>query len=351
MFDCERMKHSYTGLYSFCLHLGRALKRASNEEQQILYYAPKSCFAAIGEGATGMHQSSLHKFYFPLPNDIDVWHCTYQTSAYFPFRSKSKIVLTVHDLNFMYDDSKSNAKKLHYKNMVACRIEKADHIVCISNYVRNDLEKNGLLPLNKPCSVIYNAHALEIITLDTKHKPRFTPPGKFIFSLGVMSRKKNFHILPFMLEGNDLHLVIAGRREDPEYIHQILSVASSLGLSHRVHLLHNITELEKAWYLQNCVAFVLLSISEGFGIPVIEAMHFGKPVLLSRCTSLPEIGGTLAYYVHDFEKEHLKSMLAHTLADYIKYPEKKQAIQQHAQGFTWQTAASKYLDIYKQVVS
>ena len=92
------------------------------------------------------------------------------------------------------------------------------------------------------------------------------------------------------------------------------------------------------------------SIAEGFGIPPLEAMHFGKPVFLSRFTSLPEIGGDAAYYFDDFDPEHMRSVLQSGLEDYVRN-NRFAAIQAQAAKFDWNKTAHEYLSVYRSLVN
>ena len=110
-----------------------------------------------------------------------------------------------------------------------------------------------------------------------------------------------------------------------------------------------VTEKEKWWLLQHCTAFAFPSLSEGFGLPVIEAMYFGKPVLLSNLSSLPEIGGNCAYYFNTFEAAEMQHTLAAGLAHYHENNMAGQ-IRERAQIFSWQHAARQYMHIYNSLV-
>ena len=106
-----------------------------------------------------------------------------------------------------------------------------------------------------------------------------------------------------------------------------------------------VSENDKQWYMQHCLAFVFPSLAEGFGLPVVEAMYFGKPLLLSSLSSLPEVGGDIAYYFNNFEPAHMQQVLADSLQHYAT-TKPAEAIKARAQRFSWQAAAKQYLDIY-----
>lgn len=344
IFDAERMKYSHTGLYHYCLHLAKALvsNKAGNVDLSI--YAPEK--AAELFNVTVKPQSSLHKYWMPFAKNYDVWHCTYQGSNYFPFSSKKKIVLTVHDLNFLLDGNKAAAKKKKYLAALQKKINRADAIAAISSFTKAELKQH--LDLNgKEPIVIYNGS-----NIDDSIKP-VTPSNiplkPFVFTVGTIIHKKNFHVLPGLLKGNDYLLVIAGIVQRKEYKVKIIEQAKKLGVLDRVIFTNGISEPEKIWYLQNCKAFAFPSLAEGFGLPVIEAMHFGKPVLLSNHTSLPEIGGEYAYYFNNFEPEHMSFLLQHAVEDFV-HLQKAEATKAWAAKFNWNEAAKQYLQLYQQLL-
>ena len=101
--------------------------------------------------------------------------------------------------------------------------------------------------------------------------------------------------------------------------------------------------------LKNCEAFVFPSISEGFGLPVIEAMYFGKPVILSTHTSLPEIGGSAAYYFQNFEPQHMQTVLYNALEDH-RTNNRENEIKNRAFSLTGNNTASQYHEVYKKLL-
>src|SRR5690606_9157768 len=93
-----------------------------------------------------------------------------------------------------------------------------------------------------------------------------------------------------------------------------------------------IDEAQKAWAYANCAGFLFPSLTEGFGLPPIEAMHFGKPVFLARRTSLPEVGGDVAEYFDDFEPAAMRRVVEAGLAR-ARQPGFADAVRRHAARF------------------
>lgn len=345
--DCERMKYPNTGLYHYCLQLAQALQRNINKDnEQLKLYVRRQTEADFGKGFSFIPQHSLHKFFMPLKKEYDVWHATYQGTNYFPFQKKIPTVLTIHDLNFLYDEHKASEKKEKYLKQLAKKIKHSDHIVTISNFVLDDVKQHFDLE-KKTCSVIYNGCNIsdDIIPAIAESKK---PAASFFYTIGTIVDKKNFHVLPPLLANNDKLLIISGVTNSQPYKEKIINEAIKYNVENRVIFTGPITETEKYWYLKNCEAFLFPSIAEGFGLPVIEAMHFGKPVILSTHTSLPEIGGNEAYYFTDFEPENMRQTLKTSMDHYnTTNPEGK--IRARADFFNWDVASNQYLQVYRSL--
>lgn len=344
VFDCEKMKNPNTGIFYYCLHLGSALQKAIDMRQEtVSYYKPKNVPALFGANASYRRQEFWHKFYNAASRKADVWHCNYQLSNYLPGRG-TKMVLTIHDLNFLIDTQKEDpAKVKKYVRKLQSVVDHADHVVCISEYTKHCLMENIQLG-DKKSDVIYNG--CEVREFPAFDEPAYKPSRPFIFSIGIFFPKKNFHVLPALLQRNDFELVIAGTRI-PGYEKVIREEAAKEGVLDRVKLVGEISEQEKYWYYKNCQAFVFPSLAEGFGLPAVEAMYFGKPVFLSRSTSLPEIGGDLAYYFDSFEPEQMRSVFHKGMNNFDEM--RSDELRKRARQFSWEQAAREYVAIYRKL--
>lgn len=343
--DCERMKYQFTGLYSFCLELGKALKNQIRRDENLSFYLPENRKGIFGNDDSYIIQRSLHKFFMPGTSGINVWHSTYQNSNYFPFKSSSKIILTIHDLNFLHEDVKPEKRKKILADLQR-KIDRADRLVVISDFVKNDVKQHLHLN-NTPVSTIYNGCNRPQIADPVK--PSVIPVNPFIFSVGTINAKKNFHVLVPLLRDKNLSLVISGVNEQDDYRQKIIETATRFGVLDRLHLTGPISENDKTWYLKNCIAFAFPSFAEGFGLPVLEAMQFGKPVFLSDKTSLPEIGGAHAYYFRSFDPEQMQKVFEEGMVSYINNPSSAENIKIQAAKFSWEKTAKHYLEIYREL--
>ncbi|WPV68464.1 glycosyltransferase family 1 protein [Chitinophaga sp. LS1] len=344
LFDCEKMKYPNTGLFEFCKQLGLALLNNKMADEEMVYYVPAQYTGYFGENATYIKKNSLHKHWMPTYFKPTIWHTTFQTSRYMPSTGRTKKVLTIHDLNCIHE-------KIHPKQIkrtlkaIQENINRADHVVTISQFVMNDV-KTHLHLKDKSASVVLNGCHLE--EYPDFNAPAYHPTKPFLFTIGGVNAKKNFHVLPALLVGNDYELIIAGPIFDDNYKQHILMTAQAHGVASRVKIIGAISYPDKYWYLRHCVGFLFPSIAEGFGLPVIEAMNLGKPCFLSDKTSLPEIGGPLSYYFHDFEPTTMQEVFRNGIQDYLKN-NPSEAIKAYAAQLSYDNTAKNYLSIYRSL--
>ena len=335
----DSMKYPNTGLFSFGKSLGEALMEQNKEQRGLYFYVhPKSIYL-FGKKVRLIFLSKLHRIFFPGSSKFALVHFTDQYCRLRPQRIKGKKILTIHDINPVHEQSKA-ARKIE-KHIAKLRgyITSCDRIVTISHFVAGDILKYFPEAKGK-LSVIYNG--ADKLKVAAHHVPDFLPNRPFLFTIGYVSAKKNFHVLPALLAGNNYELIISGI--ETAYTGKIMEEAEKFGVRHRVKITGPVSEEDKAWYYKNCTAFVFPSIAEGFGLPVIEAMHFGKPVFLSNHTSLPEIGGDAAFYFENFEPASMQQTFASGMAAFDTIMREK--VIANAQKFDWQQTAKAYLALY-----
>ena len=148
----------------------------------------------------------------------------------------------------------------------------------------------------------------------------------------------------------DYNLIISGN-DTKKYGEVIRKLIDKNGLQNQVFLTGKVSDEGKQYYMKNCAAFLFPSIREGFGLPPIEAMSFGKPVFLSDKTSLPEIGGDVASYWANFDPEYMKDVLFNGLDHFnANKNEIEPLMKKRAASFDWKVAAAEYLKVYKQIL-
>jgi glycosyltransferase involved in cell wall biosynthesis len=166
----------------------------------------------------------------------------------------------------------------------------------------------------------------------------------FLFHLSRMSPSKNPKaLIGLAAHWPDMTFVLCGPQS-----HEVRQLRDSVRLPNvQFHL--GINDAHKAWAYAQCSGFLFPSLTEGFGLPPIEAMHFGKPTFLARRSCLPEIGGDAAEYFDDFQPSAMRRVVEQGL---LRHERENRAavVQAHAAQFDWDVCARRYLDLYRRLL-
>ena len=344
--DMHRLKYNpFNGLYSVCINLGKALAAAPPADMDLVYYLPKKDFGIFGADAKYTEHRSIDKYYKFGTGKYDLWHVTTQLSWYRPFNKRTRVLYTLYDFSYLIEEPNNVERNKRLLKQTQERIDRADYITGISQFAIDEARKHLNLG-NKPAKAI--PLGCTVSTFPGFDSPNYRPAKPFLFTIGLVQPRKNFHVLPALLLDNDYELVIAGLNEF-EYGKEVVAAAKKFGVEDRVKLIGPASEEEKYWYYKNCEAFLFPSYAEGFGLPIIEAMYHGKPVFSSDKTSLPEVGGDAAYYFRNFDTDYMRGVFIEGMKDYAQNnPSEK--IKQQAAKFSWATCAAEYIDVYKQML-
>ena len=339
-FDACKMHNMSSGLGQFCFHLGNAIHRLNKDYE----FTALQLEVGTPEYRQQFHTervSSLHKFLLRV--QADVLHLTHQESFLEPARASCKTLLTIHDLNFIHKEMPEWKRRIKLKR-IQKKINRSSAVVCISEYVKNECAAHLDLE-SKPVHVIYNGVPL---IASAPEKPTWMDESRFLFSMGIFQKRKNFEVLIPMLHALPEYTLIIAGKHDESYYPFLQQLAAKEKLTHRVLFPGEISEAQKHWLYANCEAFLFPSLAEGFGLPVAEAMSFGKPVLLSNYTSLPEIGSTLAHYFSDYSPRAMAELTKKALSSHteILAAESKKYVSK----FTWEQAALSYNTLYQQLL-
>lgn len=297
-----------------------------------------------------MHYIPVRKWQKFIPSSlprVDVWHSTYQSFRFLRKPNNTRQVITIHDLNFLYE---KNAYKAQYHlDRLQQRVNRADALVTISQFVASDIKKN--LQLNdKPLEVIYNC--VENLQKKPATQPSFLyDKAPFFFTLGAMRRKKNFHsLLEVMAQLPDYQLYICGNLDDQEYVAELHQKIATLKLTN-VHIPGPISSAEKIWLYQHAEAFLFPSMFEGFGLPVIEAMQFGTPVFTSNMTSLPEVAGEHAIIWENFDPDYMTATLLGNLPRLHNDAVRREQMIAYATSFNLEKNIQQYVSLYQRLAT
>lgn len=354
--DLERAKYAHCGLGQFTLHLGRALLAQMPGSVTPTLLLPPRCTTAFQPGAFRLlpakpwRKEAVQRWWRPFVSGwsstppFHLWHATHQDTRFWPLDRRTPVVLTIHDLNFLQTKSAGTIRRRLAQ--LQSKIDRATVLTTGSQHAAGVI-RHHLRIGNRPLRIIPHGVCLE--HHHTAERPPSVPEGSpFLFTIGDIRRSKNFHVLVEMLvELPEWRLVIAGSTKD-SYAEEIATLAQRLQLTDRVTLTGRVREEERLWLYQNCGALVFPSLAEGFGLPLIEAMHCGKPVFSSRCDSLPEVGGDVAFYWDNFDACQMAARVRTGLAIAAGSPDLAARAQARAAEFTWERAARQYLAVYQE---
>ena len=347
LIDLYKIKELHSGLGQFSNNFKNEITSRPQEEFAINLLVPSKNEIRFESENVNLIRASFLKRYLPSINKTyTIWHSLQQFPSFLPNKNTTWI-LTIHDLNFLLE--KNETKRNKYLKRLQSNVDRADYITTISNFTKGEIENNLNLG-QKEIHVIYNG--VQSGNEIEKIKPSFIDDEKYFFSIGIFNKKKNFEVLiPLMKHFTDHKLIIAGNN-NTNYGNEIESEIRKLNLEDRIILPGKINDSNKQWLYANCEALLFPSLAEGFGLPVIEAMNEGKPVFLSKHTSLPEIGGELAFYFDDFN-DHNMANLIHSKLDYLNNNKRdlEAELKKYADQFNWGNCITKYLDLYRKILS
>lgn len=354
LIDTEKLRDLNSGLGQFCLHLGHELvyQRPADGDWQLTFLVARGQTGIFGD-TVQYREAGWHDRLWRT-DEFDIWHSTHQTSAFQPARS-TRFVLTIHDLNYLERPDYSATRKARQTAAVQQHVSRASAVTVISQYTGLVVKQHLKFPKDVEPLVIYNGASQPPQTSAAQDIPAFLRelPGNesrpFFLFLGIIHPKKNVHVLLPLLEAfPDYRLVLAGN-SGHSYAQHIRYQAQKLGISDRLLMPGAVDESTKWWLYEHCEAFLFPSLSEGFGLPVVEAMSVGKPVFLSNLTSLPEIGGREAVFFTSFEPDALVETFREGMIAFYEDPLKADRLRWQARRFTWEKAARAYWAVYTTV--
>ena len=261
-----------------------------------------------------------------------------------------KSIVTIHDLIFLrhpefynWIDTKIYAWKFRQT------IQEADHIIAISECTKRDIMEYGDVD-ESDISVIYQSFSPRFKPhVITNHSSLITS-SRYILSVGSIEARKNILLavraLPHLPE--DLHLVIVGRHTP--YTDKVTGFIKKHGLEPRVHILHGVTDDQLPALYAGAEAFVYPSVYEGFGIPIIEAISMGLPIVACKGSCLEEAGGPHSLYVAPDDEQAMANAIRQSLKGAEGREQRIALSQDYIRRFEGNDVATQVLDLYRSIL-
>ncbi|MGD2207702.1 MAG: glycosyltransferase family 1 protein [Anaerolineae bacterium] len=292
----------------------------------------------------------------PLPiqlftGPLDLFH---SPDFVLPPVGRTPAILTVHDLSFLRVPEHFVPGFCEYLTGAVSRaVGRADHILADSESTRRDLVE--LLAVDPDrVTVIYPGveprfRPIEEVPLLEQVRARYRLPERFILGLGTLQPRKNFDglIRAFarLPAAEDLHLVIAGGKG--WMYEETLALPARLGLEGRVHFPGFVDDTDLPALYNVASVFAFPSWYEGFGLPVLEAMACGTPVVAADNSSLPEAVGDAGLMIEAGDAEALADSLVRLMREKHLRERLAAAGIEWAQRFTWEAAARQLASVYR----
>lgn len=286
--------------------------------------------------------------------DPDIIHAN---NFFFPERlRKARTIYTLYDLGFLvYPECTTEENRLVCFSGVYKASLYADYIVAISEFSRKHfLEVFPYFPPDR-ISVVYGGsrfHSGEDIR--PQSNVSHLAPGRFWLNVGTLEPRKNHltllkaYALFKKQNAGSFPLVLAGMKG--WLVDDFAGAVENLGLTDDILMPGYVDEPTLQWLYQNCFAFVFPSLFEGFGLPVLEAMSLGAPVIVSSASSLPEVVGNNGLLVDPRSEEEICRAMGKLATDPTFYSEQKSLARKRASRFSWQKAARQLLKIYEVIL-
>jgi glycosyltransferase involved in cell wall biosynthesis len=297
-------------------------------------------------------------------NPIDIFHTQYIAPFWLP--KNMKLVLTIHDISFNYFPQYIKKSDLFFlKTLIPRSIRRADKIITVS-----ESEKKNIIDFYKisPEKIDFTYNGIDFekfsraystkekndvskkYNLPASNRSNRGEPENFLFYLGTLQPRKNISVIIEALKNLDIKLVLAGNRRAHNFDKKIDETIEKNNLTHKIIFPGWIDEEDKPIFLQIATCFVFPSLYEGFGIPIIEAMASGTPVVCSDIPVLREIGKDAALFCDPKDSQQFTENISKILNDENL---RKILIQKGiniARNFTWEKTAEKTLGVYKTLV-
>ncbi len=336
----------FCGFTEISENFGRVLAQTAVPDIHFTYMVPEDFIGHFGDGVSYISAEHPEQDLRNLGHDIDIWHSTHQLFKYRARKGRTKWLMTVHDLNFLTE--KHGIHLLKHKIRCALRMHSSDYLTVISDFVAREIHLH-CPSIRKPLVVIPNG------VRDLENDPRVRPSfmgekDDFFLSVGQVVERKNYSVLlPLMKKFPGYRLVICGDLRKRRFVKKLREQIRYFGLEDRVILAGALEEAGKNWLYAHCAALLMPSVLEGFGLPVIEAMRFAKPVFCSTLTSLPEVGGKYAFYWEDFDPDHMMKVVQDGMEKF-----RSQALRDgevaYSRTYDYNEYTDRYIALYRKIL-
>ncbi len=289
-------------------------------------------------------------------NGLDIFHGLSHELPIGIHKTKAASIVTMHDAIFMrFPELYDYTYRAIFKKKYSHALKYADGIVAISEQSKSDIvdyfnvDPNRIKVIYQGCNQIYYNDAT--IELKEKIRLKYNLPESFIFYVGTIEPRKNLlGVFEAMVQAKiDMPIVAVGRAT--KYLDKIKGFITKNKLENKAMFLHNVETEELPAMYQMATVFAYPSLFEGFGIPILEALNSGTPVITSKGSCFPEVGGNAAQYAQYGNTEELAEVLERVLSDSNLQNEMAVKGKQQALLFREEEVTKELLTYYSKILS
>ncbi len=349
--DIREASEKGAGKGRYTLNLVKALITSAPEQDFVLFTkTPNRHFPTTQhvkqlciKGKGPLWHWNLRKHLLKAPVE---WFLAPTSSIYPALAPKTqKVALVIHDLiTFLHSKSHPWFPTLVERLTLPPALKKASLLLPVSENTLRDLHKFFPFTKKKASVVASPAVPEDILAVDTQ---KLDLPKKYILSVGTLLPRKNIPVLFKALElladkHHDLHLVVVGGRAAKSASTLAAVQALPKNLQERIHFLGSVTGPQLCELYSRALVFAFPSLYEGFGIPPLEAMACGCPVIASTSSSIPEAVGDAALLASPHKPQDWAEAVEHMMDPLVANRYQQKGILQ-AQKFSWKKTAEKIL--------
>ncbi len=375
--DCRMYSSHFTGIGRYVFELVENLQKIDHQNEYFLFFNQPE-FNNFQTENTNFHKELVNVKHYSFGEqtrfkkildlyNLDLMHFTHFNA---PILYNRPRIVTIHDLTLHFYPGKKMTSFFHrlaYGLTIRASVRKAARIIAVSRSTARDVEEILHVPLSK-IQVIYEgvnpdfkpvtnqSQIAHTLTKYNIHKP-------FLIYTGVWRDHKNLKGLleafQLIYKKHDLQLVITGRKENI-YADEIFTLAKEMGLMNdnqsaretpRVIFPGLVNEDELIMLLNAAHLYVFPSFYEGFGLPPLEAMQCGTPVVASNASCIPEICGDSAVFFDPNSPEDMAAAIEKLLTDQKLYQHLVTSGLEHVKKFSWAKMAREIHDLYLYVIA
>jgi glycosyltransferase involved in cell wall biosynthesis len=362
--DARLVYYSQAGIGQYIMHLINGLAKIDSKNEYVVLQSRKDesnilkqpNFKRVSLWTPSHHRLERFSLNVELMRlGLDLLH---SPDFIPPHRPSCKSVITVHDLAFMLYPHFLTKESAHYYGHIDQAVRWTDHIIAVSHSTKRDVVEHLGVPEDK-ITVVHEAtnpifRPIDRVQAQERVRERYGVDGPFILFVSTIEPRKNVSTLLRSVwqlgecYKEDVRLVMAGGKG--WLFEDVFALMNELKLDDRVHLLGQVPN-EDLLDLYNAAEMLAHpAFYEGFGLPPLEAMACGLPVIVSNVASLPEVVGDAALLIDPHDVDELTVALWRVLNDDELRQEMQEKGLRQAERFSWERAARETVDIYGRVL-